>query len=56
MWTLNKNMKETYLKFLKGLVEVASYSGQVFKDPIHRMMMAQYLQLQDRVTEAIKVF
>ena len=38
------------------MVEEASTTGQVMASSQHRMMMVQYLQMQDRIGEAIKLF
>lgn len=62
MWTLNRNFKNTYIKFLMCMVDEASSKryqgtkGTLIENSVHKMMMVQYLQLQDRVGEAIKVF
>jgi hypothetical protein len=58
-WTLNKNFKNTYNTFLKAIVEYAAANRTAhgaLTDPVHKMIMVQYLQLQDRVTDAINLF
>eukprot|EP00347_Sterkiella_histriomuscorum_P022623 403337784 len=48
-WTLNRNVRKTYDRFLKRLTESKEFNLA------DRMQMVYYLQLQDRIQEAINV-
>ena len=57
-WTLNRNFKQTYGDFLRAMALHASSEKQAkpLAEVVHKMVLVQYLQLQDRVTEAIEIF
>jgi hypothetical protein len=57
-WTLNKNFKQTFNRFLKAMTEhaAATRAAKPLSDPAHKLILVQYLQLQDRVTDAINLF
>jgi len=57
-WTLNKNFKQTFNRFLKAMTENASAHRleKPLANPLHKMILVQYMQLQDRVAEAINLF
>ena len=44
-WTLNKNFKQTFNRFLKGMAEhsAATKSETPLKDSVHKMILIQYL-------------
>ena len=46
-WTLNKNFKQTYNDFLRAMALQASTEKQKrpLENPVHRMILAQYMQL-----------
>ena len=46
-WTLNKNFKQTFNRFLKAMTEhaAATKADKPLTDPVHRMILVQYLQL-----------
>jgi hypothetical protein len=49
-WSLNKNFKETYEKFLKAMVEKKALTVS------DKMNFVYYMNLQDRVSDAIQLF
>lgn len=49
-WILNKNLRETYMKFM---VQMAIKKRWSAKD---RLMFVNYLLMQERVTEAVEEF
>jgi hypothetical protein len=49
-WTLNKNLKETYERLLNALIELQELTA------VDKMNLAYYLQLQERISEAISVY
>ena len=49
-WSLNKTFQDTYVRFLKAMIEAPSFK------PDHKMNYVYYLLLQDRVQEAIAIF
>ena len=57
-WTLNKNLKLTYNAYLKAMIEHAAthHTKDILTLAWHKMVLVQYLQLQDRVSEAIALF
>jgi hypothetical protein len=56
-WTLNRNFKQTYNNFLSAMVyEAAAERTAPLSNPLFRLQLAQYLQLQDRISEAIAIF
>jgi len=46
-WILNQQLKKTYLAFLKAMLEKKTLSDA------DKMIFVYYLQLQDRIEEAI---
>ncbi|TNV74380.1 hypothetical protein FGO68_gene14226 [Halteria grandinella] len=57
-WTLNRTFKDTYHSFLRIMVQHASAMRATsgVDDPMYKLLWVQYLQLQDRTDEAIKMF
>ncbi len=49
-WILNQNLRETYMKFMVFLVSKKEWS------PHDRLMIVNYLLMQERVTEAVAEF
>lgn len=49
-WILNKNLRETYMKFMFHLVTKHTWTAH------DRMMFVNYLLMQERVTEAVAEF
>lgn len=44
-WTLNRNFKQTFNRFLKGMAEHSSAirAQKPLSDPVHRLILVQYL-------------
>lgn len=49
-WILNKNLRETYMKFMVHMASKKDWSAH------DRMMFVNYLLMQERVTEAVDEF
>jgi hypothetical protein len=55
---LNRTFKDTYHNFLRTMAQHSSSTRATsgFSDPKLRLLWVQYLQLQDRTEEAIRLF